>query len=480
MLQCWAGGGGLEKPYISAVDTANERVAPPAVYARAGEHRILGNQRISQRGRHIQKASLGKRVSPVSKRSHGVRSRLNFEASESPEPPHSSLISVSTCTGSIAGDLSAALSRASTNDPHRSAQVVLRRNGNKSSIARDRRITRDGERVELEVGNSLSASHSPSRGSDNLNWFGSTEVFHVDIQSSKELFRQSRQLLQTLPEHLSCKATAAESRICCKDDNLLKYSNKGGDSNSSRYFPVLQLMGADLLTQSTGSRSRANDQWNSTIQQLSSSTAVQFLPAICRETRRLQFQDLSSGSLPSQRPLPTAQPSSCVLFLVNERNPADLRTSKSLLLSRANYRKPRRTEAFVGKDRALLNSEFQRRLLKNPRGNRRIIHRSCEAYHRRQEMRSYFRAWLGFSRRSKQLRLQQELQRLRSIKAIALASFLDWAHAFVAAGSRRAFLTRKAIEAFTTLLSQSRQMFQSGSKQTNSDPITNKGVCCFR
>ena len=98
----------------------------------------------------------------------------------------------------------------------------------------------------------------------------------------------------------------------------------------------------------------------------------------------------------------------------------------------------------------------------NGRRSRKVLRRFCKSHYRQQWMRACWGAWLAFSRKKKQLQIQQHLQRLRTVKALATTCLFHWASVFVAVGARRTFLSLKGLEAFTAFVSRSRQELEAG------------------
>lgn len=94
--------------------------------------------------------------------------------------------------------------------------------------------------------------------------------------------------------------------------------------------------------------------------------------------------------------------------------------------------------------------------------NRRKLSRICKAFQARLRMRICFGSWLSFCRKSKELRLQQELQHLRSLKSTAMNCLLQWASLFVAVGARRFFLSLRGFRAFFALASERHQNLHAG------------------
>ncbi|CDI85670.1 hypothetical protein EPH_0059570 [Eimeria praecox] len=94
--------------------------------------------------------------------------------------------------------------------------------------------------------------------------------------------------------------------------------------------------------------------------------------------------------------------------------------------------------------------------------SRRMLSQICKAYQDQQQMRICFGSWLAFCRKSRELRLQQELQRLRSLKSTAMNCLLQWVSVFVAVGARRIFLGLKGFRAFVVAASHRHQNLHDG------------------
>lgn len=98
------------------------------------------------------------------------------------------------------------------------------------------------------------------------------------------------------------------------------------------------------------------------------------------------------------------------------------------------------------------------------KSNRRTLSRICKIFQAQQIMRICFGSWLKFCWKSRELRLQQELQNLRTLKSTAMNCLLRWTSVFVAVGARKIFLSLRGLRAFVVVASHRHQILHIGTR----------------